>query len=1150
LGDSGFGKFVSFVGAVISFIPGYQWVGLIIAVGGGVYTQKALKREAMEKMRSAMEGMRANTRTTERAIPVIYGRQRVGGNVLWMSSEGKGPNDFNPPRNKLFAVYGISEGPIDDFEEMYFNDVKVWDARSGTLRTQFYNKFYHEFRTGTNSQAPFSHVATYHNLYDIASETFPLTAVSLVEFFYDSGVYQAIPTVTWTIRGKLVPDWSDANSPGVLAWNQSGPLQSADMLTNPQYGMGISSANLNVADVKSAHAYATAPISPGSREIIEIVDTSTQRPKNFVRAFDIPALTDVFQPDAPFDWFTTSPAFQVSMAGNVPIKPGSLTLTSMLGSAYYDSPRSGMISQFGRILGAAAAQVGSINYLTGDLWFTKPEPYIYMSGDNWDSIYVHQMAARWYADWEFSQRTKYQSIARSLYIVSTPETLVESSYAAPVATLYSTHGGGGTANYATGEINAYFGAHEWYDNNPIEIHYRVSTRARFSTNYPLWDSTKVIDAIKDIQQHYRGFLVYANGKYGIKVDKPEGSVYSFDDDNIVAGTFKITQPSVRDIPTKVLVKYIDAINNYTPADASFDVRSVDPGMESEHVLEMPGITFRDEANAIAYSYANLANLTNAISFQTNYNALGLEAGDVVDVTHPSAGWVQKLFRILSIEFAREDKLSLAAVEHDPAAYVDDWLQGMMVSRNPSFFPGRSYWPPNVSSATLEEYSRTLSDGTVIPTIKYSIWAVDSPNIHVSKWNIYAINVSRGQMRQLAYSGVNTIGYISPAEPGIYGISIYGVSDFGNESARAWVASLATIGTPEYEYQNWRFEYLDSNISIIDGIRNSEIIDINGKRYMANQFSVPNNITIFQMLNNQRFNANTIAISVGGAAYNISLAKNGSDISVFWTQLAGGLYNLYAASFSANSLTSTISPSLISSSFAFASIATNSGGRMFATGIYSATGERSHFGWVPVSSNLFVPTAVNCIHRISSLVSDTGYNHSLFFTQSMGVIIYGGHNYSTNSRVNGYLWTTDNSLGIYYIAGSLFYTSSATSDIGGLSVVGMKANGYYPERCWLMYDRMVDPYSGETKGNKYLYPFDARSPNPNIKQYYLNADDYYSQVGWWQGNEFGRPVVNKDTIITCWPRPLGYSAYSTTSDIDIYRYYNISSITPDRYQTYL
>ena len=225
--------------------------------------------------------------------------------------------------------------------------------------------------------------------------------------------------------------------------------------------------------------------------------------------------------------------------------------------------------------------------------------------------------------------------------------------------------------------------------------------------------------------------------------------------------------------------------------------------------------------------------------------------------------------------------------------------------------------------------------------------------------------------------------------------------------------------------------------------------------------------------------------------------------------------------------------------------------MFATGIYSGTAERSHFGWVAVSSNLTIPSTINSIYAVGSLFFDTGYNHSLFFTRSMGVIVFGGHHYDTTSRINCYLWTTDNSLGIYYIAGSLFYTSSITSNVGTASTVfTMRANGYYPERCWMMFDRMVDMITGETKGNKYLYPFDARSPDSTIKQFYADADDYYRQAGWWQGGEFGRPVVTQDRIVTCWPRPLGFTSYSSTSDIDVYRYYKIKSPIADQFQTFL
>jgi len=1153
LGDSGFGKFIGFVGAVLS-IAGFPWIGIPLMIGGGIMTQKALKKEAMEKMKSAMQGMRANTRTTERAIPVIYGRQRVGGNILWMSTEGKGPGDNNPPRNKLFAIYGISEGPIDGFEEMYFNDIKVWDARSGNLSTQFRNAFHFENRLGTNSQAPFTYIADSHNLWDVASETYPLVAAAAVHFNYSQDIYQAVPTVTWTIRGKLIPDWSNVDSLGIPTWYQSGPFEVADLLTNKQHGMGISSGDLSIPDVRSSHAYATAPISPNSREIIEIVDTSLQRPKYFNKTVDIPSveLYTIGIDEGASWWYTSSPATEFSLE-KFPIKPGSMTLTSMLGSVYYDSPRSGMISEFGRILGAAAAQVGSINYRTGNCWFDKPT--YYQSAPDQNVIYVHQMTAKWYADWEFSQRTKYQNIARSLYIVSTPETLVESAYAAPIATLYSSHGGGGTADYSTGEINAYFGAHEWYDNNPIEIHYRVNTRARFSTNYPLWDATKVMDAIRDVQQHYRGFLVYANGKYAIKVDKAEGSVYSFDDDNIVAGTFKISQPSVRDVPTKVLVKYIDAINNYTPPDVPFDVRSVDAGQESEHVLEMPGITFRDEANAIAYSYANLASLVNAISFETNYNALGLEAGDVVDVTHPAAAWNQKLFRILSMEYARNDKLAIAAIEHDPSAYVDDWLQGPMISRNPSFFPARSFWPPNVTSATLSEYSRTLSDGTVVPTIKYAIMAVDSPNLHVAKWNIYAMNATRGQVRQLAYSGVNTTGYIYPVEPGVYGISIYGVSDFGNESARAWVASLATVGTPEHEWQSWRIERIESDRSAreMGTICDGEVTLSNGIRFYgwrSSSYQVAVGVLRgFGAL----VAAEVVVGSLSGGMNAISMIpSSGGCATVFWRSISGTYGAIVTAS-----LTIIKSSTLVfSPAFSFYCAAANSAGQAYAFGTYPSGLER--IGWMPVSLNLNAPNVsnVNSVGTFPSF-SDYSYNLSATFTNSMGVLAAIGavSKIPSGFELLGYKWTFKHDISSYHSTGSAG-TSYGKADYFIVrsewqTVTQFRAQigGYYAARCWLAMDVWDDITMPVFGFGKHLMPFDAREASGNtVRQVYTSRDDMAYAGGTWVGLKMRRPFVTEDRVV--YIMPIATAANTVVLDSDVYRYWRVLSATPLDYMTFI
>lgn len=1116
-------------------------------MAGGIIAQQALKKEAMARMKSAMTGLRGNTRTTERPIPVIYGRHRVGGNVLWMSTEGKGPNDANPPRNKLFAVYGISEGPIDGYEEMYFNDVKVWDARSGQLKTQFYNAFYPEFRTGTNSQAPFSHVATYHNLYDIASETFPLTAVAMVEFFYNPDIYQSIPNVTWTIRGKQVPDWTNVSSPGIMKWTQSGPLQVADLLTNKQYGMGISSANLNVSDLASAHTYATAAISPGSRETIEIVDMSAQRPKYYETAIQVPGQLyytpgwDYFDPDP------TGAIWSYRLTDKIPIKPGSLSFTGAY-SSYVDVPRSGMISQFGQLFTTpGSVAVGSVSYLSGDISVQKP-PGLYADG-GLTYVQVFDYVAKWYADWEFSFRTKYQNIARSMYVVSTPETLVETgTVTGDVINLYSTQGGAGTFNYGTGELNAYFGAHEWYENQPVEIHYRVSTRARFSTNYPLFEPEKVMDAIKNIERHYRGFLVYADGKYSIKVDKPEGSVYSFDDDNIIAGTFRMHQPSVKEIPTKITLKYLDALNNFTPAEASFDVRSVDPGMEIEHVLDMPGTTARDEAMASAYSYANLANLVNFTEFETNYNALGVEAGDVVDVTHPSAAWSQKLFRVLGISFAKEDKLAISAMEHDPTAYVDDWIQGPMVSRNPSFFPRRSYWPPNVSSATLSEYSRTLSDGTVVPTLKYQIMAVDSANLSVDHWNVYYANATRGQQTRVGFSGVNTVGYLSPVEPGWNIVNIHAVSQFGNESAKVWTGSVNVQGVPEHEWQNWRVRLISANNTIIDSggripqATYMEGIDRGRAKYISwndNYYLVGSSHRLVEVVENQITQTFVASLGLSSATFHYLTPASGGNLFAFFSD-EGNYYRW--AGIMTQSMTQVRSfINVASSNILRASPWCGEGGKMALFGLDSTN---SYFVWAALSSNL-VLGPVNSFCAVSSIRPSglhADWLMTAFNSGSKGVLVIGAviENVNSGSRLNLHYWTFsgDGPSGNWYDAGSLFFQSGYATGVNSYCFyyTSVRGSGDFSGRVVLSFG--TDPSTGANWKQPTYMLRDINSMSGVIRNFSDSTDT--ANQSFTDLYDSGRPSIFGNTMNRIYIKNKSIDSTSLSVEYDVYRWYRVAS----------
>ena len=95
-----------------ALIAGSTVIGLAV----GYYQRKQLER-ALQQVEN--NGFLANTRSPEAIVPVVYGRARVGGNIIFMKTEGS-KNEY------LYMVMTLSEGPIEIGNyEFFFNEEQI-----------------------------------------------------------------------------------------------------------------------------------------------------------------------------------------------------------------------------------------------------------------------------------------------------------------------------------------------------------------------------------------------------------------------------------------------------------------------------------------------------------------------------------------------------------------------------------------------------------------------------------------------------------------------------------------------------------------------------------------------------------------------------------------------------------------------------------------------------------------------------------------------------------------------------------------------------------------------------------------------------------------------------------------------------------------
>lgn len=171
-------------------------------------------------------------------IPVVYGRQKVGGIVVHKyvtDQDGGAKNDT------LHLIVVFCEGEIEEIEEVFFNDISENDPKykDGTqLRWLKINK-----HTGfTGAPADVDAVANIPN-WTADKHKMPNLAYCYIQLIMDKKqeVWRGEPRINAIIRGKKVLD----TRTGLIGLSDNPLMCLRDYLTNPIYGKGMPDSRID-----------------------------------------------------------------------------------------------------------------------------------------------------------------------------------------------------------------------------------------------------------------------------------------------------------------------------------------------------------------------------------------------------------------------------------------------------------------------------------------------------------------------------------------------------------------------------------------------------------------------------------------------------------------------------------------------------------------------------------------------------------------------------------------------------------------------------------------------------------------------------------------------------------------------------------------
>jgi len=249
-----------------------------------------------------------------------------------------------------------------------------------------------------------------------------------------------------------------------------------------------------------------------------------------------------------------------------------------------------------------------------------------------------------------------------------------------------------------------------------------TTQKRFEINGVIDTSRGFKSNIETILLSCRGNLKFQGGKYSIWIRKARtAETFELNQDNIL-GTFRYVMPGIKDKINVIKANFINSDLNYKP-----DVIEWPPeGITNQYLLDDNSFEIRKEINLpmtvnqytaeqIGMVVRNESRFAIGVSFSVKEEALKLQVGDVVKVTHETPGWSAKEFWVMTIGILQNGNISIGLFEYNATAYNLDAQSDIIVQPDTTLPDVFTVEPP--TDLVLSEELFIAGDGVVQVRIK-------------------------------------------------------------------------------------------------------------------------------------------------------------------------------------------------------------------------------------------------------------------------------------------------------------------------------------------------------------------------------------------------------------------------------------------------
>jgi len=215
-----------------------------------------------------------------------------------------------------------------------------------------------------------------------------------------------------------------------------------------------------------------------------------------------------------------------------------------------------------------------------------------------------------------------------------------------------------------------------YCNVTVEPYDGATLQKRFTCNGWLDSSASPLENLEKLLSSCAGSLIWENGKFKLLVKNAgvSASSYKLTPSSII-GDMTFVRTGIES-PNRVKATFIDADRGYQPHTVSWpepgatnDYLTEDDSYRVEQAIDLPMCTDHYQAEYTASQLMLEARADIGCALTAERGALALTVGDLVECTHDTPSFDEKVFWVSEVGLRRDGLVHLLLTEYNSAAYI-------------------------------------------------------------------------------------------------------------------------------------------------------------------------------------------------------------------------------------------------------------------------------------------------------------------------------------------------------------------------------------------------------------------------------------------------------------------------------------------------